>query len=103
MLETSENGDIAHVCNIPANTVQEESSPELDAIDPFDEYWMKFGEQLVWNSWVEKYEEYLDSTPYAPAACVEEEVIACVDSGSASEQGGHITYRTLTDGYILLV
>jgi len=42
------------------------------AVETFEEYWSKFGEQLVWNSWVEKYGEYIDLTPYAPPVVSEE-------------------------------
>lgn len=45
------------------------------AVETFEEYWSKFGEQLVWNSWVEKYGEYIDLTPYAPPV-VSEEIVS---------------------------
>lgn len=43
----------------------------------FDEYWNKFGEQLLWNSWAEKYGEYMESSPIAPAACLEQVLVDC--------------------------
>lgn len=39
------------------------------------EYWERYGEQLVWNSWTEKYSDYMESSPHAPPF-TEEEVIA---------------------------
>lgn len=40
----------------------------------WEEYWCKFGEQLVWNGWVEKYGDYMDESIFAPP-CIAEELV----------------------------
>ena len=53
--------------------------------ETFEEYWAKFGEQLLWNSWVEKYGEFIDQSPYAPPIH-SEEVAVCTDEQQTDEQ-----------------
>jgi len=68
------------------------------AVETFEEYWSKFGEQLVWNSWVEKYGEYIDLTPYAPPVVSEE----IVSEETVSEEGvGEETVSKETFGEIV--
>ncbi|XP_067943008.1 trimethylguanosine synthase-like isoform X2 [Watersipora subatra] len=52
--------------------------------ETFEEYWDKFGEQLIWNSWVEKYGDYME-VPFAPPVLFEEEVV-CEEETSLGQE-----------------
>ena len=66
-------------------TNEKKDVEKLSSRETFEEYWAKFGEQLLWNSWVEKYGEYIDQSPYAPPIH-SEEVVVCTDEQQTDDQ-----------------
>lgn len=71
-------------CTDVDNTLEVEHTYRAAPIT-WDEYWGRFGEQLVWNGWIEKYGDFVETSPYAPPALTEE--IVC-DSVANTEQNG---------------
>lgn len=61
---------------------------QVDSAVTWEEYWNQFGDQLVWNGWVERYGAYIDDTQMAPP-CMSEETI--IEDSSGRRNTYHIS------------
>ena len=72
----AENHDAGIKCALSEECASAAQYESCSSNITWEEYWRKFGEQLVWNGWVEKYGEYMDDiTQAAVPPCVSTEEV----------------------------